>query len=409
MSSSTVTGSSACSPTSSTTRFATARRAPPSTSSWLAADESTVQITVRDHGPGIDSGVLPHIFEAGHPRNPGGRQRRHRSRARPDDRKAPARAPGRDDHRQNHPTGGAACHTHPPASTCPTRPKRAVPRESKLRLSDRRRSTPRRLRLASCAPAMAWTIGRPSPSPSLARLSARVESVKRFEETAGAPLAGMSGPLLATTRSACPALRAGRDLDPAAGDVVPNRVRDEVRGESLDENEVAVDHRRLEHDDALEPAPIVGVESLRPRSPQGRSGRDASSPQRLRARVRHASSSAFLLEAGVEDILGNLSPGGRVREWVRESQLEQGALRRQGRTQLVGDIGGKVLLDVRLGGLARRHHSERRPARQARRPRYGESWSGRRSSALGGGRPSAGTAVGQTRWYQLPANRQRAE
>ncbi len=33
--------------------------------SWLAADESTVQITVRDHGPGIGPGVLPHIFEPG--------------------------------------------------------------------------------------------------------------------------------------------------------------------------------------------------------------------------------------------------------------------------------------------------------------------------------------------------------
>jgi signal transduction histidine kinase len=33
--------------------------------SWAAADESNVQITVLDHGPGIDPDLLPHIFEPG--------------------------------------------------------------------------------------------------------------------------------------------------------------------------------------------------------------------------------------------------------------------------------------------------------------------------------------------------------
>jgi signal transduction histidine kinase len=32
---------------------------------WTAADESTVEITVQDHGPGIDPDLLPHIFEPG--------------------------------------------------------------------------------------------------------------------------------------------------------------------------------------------------------------------------------------------------------------------------------------------------------------------------------------------------------
>jgi signal transduction histidine kinase len=32
---------------------------------WTAADESTVEITVHDHGPGIDPDLLPHIFEPG--------------------------------------------------------------------------------------------------------------------------------------------------------------------------------------------------------------------------------------------------------------------------------------------------------------------------------------------------------
>jgi signal transduction histidine kinase len=33
--------------------------------SWAAADQSTVQITVHDHGPGIEPELLPHIFEPG--------------------------------------------------------------------------------------------------------------------------------------------------------------------------------------------------------------------------------------------------------------------------------------------------------------------------------------------------------
>jgi signal transduction histidine kinase len=33
--------------------------------SWTAADEATVQITIQDHGPGIDPDLLPHIFEPG--------------------------------------------------------------------------------------------------------------------------------------------------------------------------------------------------------------------------------------------------------------------------------------------------------------------------------------------------------
>ena len=33
--------------------------------SWATPDESSVEITVRDHGPGIDPGLLPHIFEPG--------------------------------------------------------------------------------------------------------------------------------------------------------------------------------------------------------------------------------------------------------------------------------------------------------------------------------------------------------
>ena len=62
---STATASNAHSRTSSTTRSATAPPAPRSTSAGPPRIESTVQITVRDHGPGIDPDLLPHIFEPG--------------------------------------------------------------------------------------------------------------------------------------------------------------------------------------------------------------------------------------------------------------------------------------------------------------------------------------------------------
>jgi signal transduction histidine kinase len=44
------------------------RYSPPGASiqlTWVALDEATVEITVHDHGPGIDPKLLPHIFEPG--------------------------------------------------------------------------------------------------------------------------------------------------------------------------------------------------------------------------------------------------------------------------------------------------------------------------------------------------------
>jgi len=49
----------------STTHSATARPGAKVHVSWTAADDSTVQITVQDHGPGIDPDLLPHVFEPG--------------------------------------------------------------------------------------------------------------------------------------------------------------------------------------------------------------------------------------------------------------------------------------------------------------------------------------------------------
>jgi signal transduction histidine kinase len=39
---------------------------------WVATDGSTVRISVQDHGPGIDPGLLPHIFEPGIRGDPAG-------------------------------------------------------------------------------------------------------------------------------------------------------------------------------------------------------------------------------------------------------------------------------------------------------------------------------------------------
>jgi len=32
---------------------------------WADTDESTVELSIRDHGPGVDPDLLPHIFEPG--------------------------------------------------------------------------------------------------------------------------------------------------------------------------------------------------------------------------------------------------------------------------------------------------------------------------------------------------------
>ena len=72
---------------------------------WTAADESTVQITVEDHGPGNRHRPPPTHLRARHPWNPGSRQPRRRSRARPHDRQTPPRTPARHPH-DPEPTGG---------------------------------------------------------------------------------------------------------------------------------------------------------------------------------------------------------------------------------------------------------------------------------------------------------------
>ena len=154
----------------------------------------------------------------------------------------------------------------------------------------------------------------------------RVEPLKRLEE----PRELRDGDARACVgddqrRLSCS--RVGRDLDPAAGEVVPDRVRDEVRDEPFDEDMVAADHSRLEDDNTLEPAVITSTKRLvRDRGKlEPVTTRDpAAAPGEGEARLEQA----FLLEAGVEDVLSNLSPGGSIREGVGERQLEQGTLGR---------------------------------------------------------------------------------
>ena len=63
--------------------------------SWTAADESTVEITIQDHGPGIDPELLPHIFEPGIRGTPAAGSAGRWRRARTHDRETPPRAPTR--------------------------------------------------------------------------------------------------------------------------------------------------------------------------------------------------------------------------------------------------------------------------------------------------------------------------
>ena len=92
---------------------------------WTATDESTVEITVEDHGPGIDAELLPTHLRARHPWRPGSRQPRRRSRTRPHDRQTPARAPARSPH-DPEPTGGRR--GRPPHAATSTLHRRALTR-----------------------------------------------------------------------------------------------------------------------------------------------------------------------------------------------------------------------------------------------------------------------------------------
>src|SRR5581483_10583122 len=132
------------------------------------------------------------------------------------------------------------------------------------------------------------------------------------------------------------------DLDSAAGDVVPNSVRDEVRDEALDEVRIPACPCSVERDDAFERPEVVranrvccnGREVDRLRTLQA-----GPAPRQSETRFEQS----FLLPARLQRVRADLSPGERVHRRVGERKLQQRALRRERRAQLVCDERGEAL------------------------------------------------------------------
>ena len=86
-------------------------------------------------------------------------------------------------------------------------------------------------RWAPCAVLTDWAIDRPRPTPPSGCFVIR----RNGSASVGTAPGGTTGPLLAMRSSAPPGYRDGRDADPAARLVVPDRVVDEVPDHALDE------------------------------------------------------------------------------------------------------------------------------------------------------------------------------
>jgi hypothetical protein len=152
-------------------------------------------------------------------------------------------------------------------------------------------------------------------------------------------------------------LGAGCDVDPAADDVVPDRIRDEVGGQSLEQVRIAGRPGRLEHHDAPESAQAVSSE---------RSGGDRRQVDRLAplqpalaaGKSKTRLEQALLSPAGAEDVLADLSPDRHIRVRVGKCQFEKGTLDRQRRTQLMRNICRKAIrahAHRRQGAIVRAH------------------------------------------------------
>jgi hypothetical protein len=161
------------------------------------------------------------------------------------------------------------------------------------------------------------------------------------------------GPGVADGENRRTGLAAGLYLDSPVVDVVPNRIRDEIRDEEDDQVRSAAGPRRLERDDAIEAADVVSAQDAgrhlcevdRLRAEQA-----AATPREVEARIEQS----FLLPACIEKIRADLSPRIQIRVRIGEGQLEQCALRGQRSAQLMCDIGRKALLN-RLGNGRRDH------------------------------------------------------
>jgi len=119
---------------------------------------------------------------------------------------------------------------------------------------------------------------------------------------------------------------------------VTDRVRDEVRDEPLDEVGIAGRPCRLERYDGRERTPVVRTQRVvgDRREVDGlAAARPLAASDEGKARVEQS----LLPLARAQHVSGDLTPDGDVRTRIRERELEERALRRQRRPQLVSCVG----------------------------------------------------------------------
>jgi hypothetical protein len=136
-----------------------------------------------------------------------------------------------------------------------------------------------------------------------------------------------------------PRLGTGRKVDPAAGHVVPDGIRDEIGNEALEQLRVAARESRFEHDCPFESAQVVSPKRLigkRREVDRDAPCQPAFTASETQARLEQS----LLLQAGVEDIRTDLAPARDIRGRIGKRELQQCALRRQRRAQLMRDEGG---------------------------------------------------------------------
>jgi hypothetical protein len=200
--------------------------------------------------------------------------------------------------------------------------------------------------------------GESEPDAASAETRLRVESLEWQEEAR--ELAGRNeGPRVRDREQRAFCGRVGCELDAAAGDVVADGVGKEVRDEALDELRVAVCQGPFERRFHGEPLEIVvshelrgdraEVDYLAPAEP-------ALTPGEDEARFEQA----FLLHACVQDVLSDISPGGYICIGIGECELEECALGRQRRAELVSDDGGEACIRVMRSGCGLHGHLEPR-------------------------------------------------
>ena len=162
----------------------------------------------------------------------------------------------------------------------------------------------------------------------------------------------MSGPVLVTDSTALPSLHPGPDLDTAVGNVVADGVREQVGREPFDEQRISIEDRRFGRLDDVNPESV----DLGPQTGKGRRDRGgevdgfvSAQPAFAAGESEEGFDQARLLVAGGEHLPGSGTPRRGGGEGVVERNLQEGALSRQGRAQLVGRVGDEVPLGLESG------------------------------------------------------------